>query len=285
MTDEQSKKAKSKDLKYHPACSMFPKLTGTELEALVEDIRANGQIDQIVLLDKPGDRYNGTVLDGRNRLQACKKADVEPSCKKLKVEDPLQFVISANIARRHMDKSQRAMLALDLLHEFRKDAQQRMKKGVKDPSEKVREGGKATEKVAKLVGVSDRYVEHAIKVSKKGCPRLVEWVKQGKHSLTLSLAIKIIKKFPKFGEQEELLDKNLEEIRRIMEGKKSLTGKTKQRQSSLKVTIRSINNLINNRLKAVNNKIKKASPEDRVLFKKSLIELRQRIDETCSQLD
>jgi ParB-like chromosome segregation protein Spo0J len=43
----------------------------TELRALANDIKANGQLEAIVL-------YDGKVLDGRNRLAACELAGVEP---------------------------------------------------------------------------------------------------------------------------------------------------------------------------------------------------------------
>jgi hypothetical protein len=57
---------------WHEAANVLPILEGDELNDLAEDIRKYGLQNPVVLLD-------GKVLDGRNRLLACKLADVEPS--------------------------------------------------------------------------------------------------------------------------------------------------------------------------------------------------------------
>src|SRR3990172_9106480 len=59
------------DYEAHPAAALFPVLGEDELQKLADDIRANGLLEPIVL-------YEGKVLDGRNRLDACKRAGVEP---------------------------------------------------------------------------------------------------------------------------------------------------------------------------------------------------------------
>ena len=53
----------------HPACLLFPKLTGPALDELAADIKDRGLIEPIVLL-------HGQVLDGKNRLAACRIAGV-----------------------------------------------------------------------------------------------------------------------------------------------------------------------------------------------------------------
>lgn len=55
----------------HPASTLFPTMSGTELDALVEDIKKNGLLEPIIL-------HQGKVLDGRNRLLACERAKVKP---------------------------------------------------------------------------------------------------------------------------------------------------------------------------------------------------------------
>lgn len=49
---------------FHPIANLFPLMTGDEYLALVEDIRANGLLEPVVL-------YEGKILDGRNRYNAC----------------------------------------------------------------------------------------------------------------------------------------------------------------------------------------------------------------------
>jgi ParB-like chromosome segregation protein Spo0J len=51
----------------HPACFAFPLLAEAELKDLAEDIKLRGLLHPIV-------RYQGQILDGRNRLAACAMA-------------------------------------------------------------------------------------------------------------------------------------------------------------------------------------------------------------------
>ena len=89
----------------HPAASLFPLLTGAALDELVEDIRQNGLIHPIVL------DTEGRVIDGRNRLAACKLAGIEPRFEQYTGDDPLSYVVSANAKRRNMNKAQLAITA------------------------------------------------------------------------------------------------------------------------------------------------------------------------------
>lgn len=105
-----------------PAADVFPMMADDELAELAEDIKVNGLRDPIVIADIPDE--NGelieTLIDGRNRRKACKKAGVEPSTRKLDGEDPTAFVLSANIHRRHLTRGQRAMAVAMIYPEPRK---------------------------------------------------------------------------------------------------------------------------------------------------------------------
>ena len=97
---------------FHPLADLFPLIEGEPFDEMVEDIRMNGQRDDIVTLDH-------MILDGRNRFRACRAAEVEPRCRvfgsrPFDGNDPEAFVISANIKRRHLNASQCAMIAADL---------------------------------------------------------------------------------------------------------------------------------------------------------------------------
>ena len=61
------------ELAVHPVAALFPMLAGDELEELAADIKARGLLQPIVL------DAEGRILDGRNRLAACKIAGVEPN--------------------------------------------------------------------------------------------------------------------------------------------------------------------------------------------------------------
>ncbi len=78
-----------------------------DLQSLADDIRANGLRESIKLWD-----VGGPVVDGRNRLAACKLAGVAPKFEAIVGEsDPVAYVVSLNLHRRHLDTSQRANVA------------------------------------------------------------------------------------------------------------------------------------------------------------------------------
>lgn len=100
------------NIEFHPAADIFPLLEGEEFDALVADIKANGQLARIILKD-------GKVLDGRNRLRACLAAGIEPSfaCEAYsdQITDPTAYVISANIRRRHLDPETKIKILAQLV--------------------------------------------------------------------------------------------------------------------------------------------------------------------------
>jgi ParB-like nuclease domain len=87
----------------HPVASLFPLMTGEELEELARDITANGLLHPLVV------DAEGQLIDGRNRLAACEIAKVEPRFEQLNGRDPLAYIVSANLNRRNLTKGQQAM--------------------------------------------------------------------------------------------------------------------------------------------------------------------------------
>lgn len=93
------------EMEFHPVADLFPMLADDELAELAADIKARGLLHPIVLDEQ------GRVLDGRNRLAACRIAAVEPTFTTYDGDDPDGYALSVNIARRHLTKGQQAMIA------------------------------------------------------------------------------------------------------------------------------------------------------------------------------
>jgi len=90
-------------LDLHPLCTLFPRLSGAEFDALRDDIKANGLRQPIVL-------HEGMILDGGNRYRACIEAGVEPEFAPFEGGNLVSFVLSANLHRRHMTPGQQAAI-------------------------------------------------------------------------------------------------------------------------------------------------------------------------------
>jgi hypothetical protein len=91
-------------MKIHPYAAVFPDMDDATYRALVDDIAANG-------LRLPITLYDGQILDGRNRYRACVELGIEPATEAYKGTDPIDFVVSLNLRRRHLNESQIGMIA------------------------------------------------------------------------------------------------------------------------------------------------------------------------------
>ncbi len=91
----------------HPYANLFPMMSEEEIKSFAKDIAEKGLMESIVV-------FEDKILDGRNRNAACKIADVQPHYEFYYGSDPLGYVISLNLHRRHLDESQRAMVAAKL---------------------------------------------------------------------------------------------------------------------------------------------------------------------------
>lgn len=87
----------------HPLCTLFPRMSGQEFQSLVDDIKANGQREPIML-------HEGMILDGGNRYRACLEAGIEPLFMEFGGTNIVSYVLSANLHRRHMTPGQQAAI-------------------------------------------------------------------------------------------------------------------------------------------------------------------------------
>lgn len=184
----------------HPAADLMPMLGESDLAALAADIRANGLHEPVVLFD-------GQVLDGRNRLAACRLAGVEPTFRTLEsCGDPVSFVLSVNVRRRHLSTTQLAMVAGRV-------AASGLNLG---PGQKssvpnlVQAGERTVDAAARLVGgVEKSSIILAISVLKHGAPELIALV--DRNDLAVSVAAKAAK-FPT-DQQRELVARGPDAVR------------------------------------------------------------------------
>ena len=112
-------------LPVHSAATLFPMMNAAALQELADDIREHGQREPVILFD-------GKVLDGRNHLLACEMAGVEPrfvTRTDAEVGDPIDFVLSLNKHRRHMEPSQLATLSVKVSAAYAVAAAERARVG------------------------------------------------------------------------------------------------------------------------------------------------------------
>lgn len=95
------------ELKAHPVADLFPMLAAEELQELADDIKTRGLL-QPIMVDA-----EGQILDGRNRLAACKLAGVEPVFEHYLGDDPDGYAVAVNVARRMITKGQKAMIIVE----------------------------------------------------------------------------------------------------------------------------------------------------------------------------
>lgn len=156
-------------LQAHPVADLFPLMEGSVYIALLEDMRQHGQREPVVL------HPDGRILDGRNRYRACQEIGLPLSTITWDGNGTeLNFVLSLNLHRRHLDESQRAMVAAKVAN--LKDGQQAasIEAAVTQPE------------AAEMLNVSRASVQRARKILEKGSPELIAGVEQGR--VTVSAA-------------------------------------------------------------------------------------------------
>ena len=167
-------------LRAHPAAEAFPMMGDAELAELAEDIKANGLRTPVVVIDVAGETL---VLDGRNRLRAAHMAGLPTVASRLfDGPDPVAYVLSTNLHRRHLTESQRAMVGATLKRLLAVDAKERQRGGqggVLLMANLPEAKGASRDKAAELVNVSPRLVQTAETVLEKGAPELVDAVRRG----------------------------------------------------------------------------------------------------------
>lgn len=148
-------------LQSHPFSELFPLISEEEKNELADDIVVNGLLHPIIM-------YEGKILDGRNRYDACIEVNVKPAFEEYRGTNPLAFVISCNLNRRHLTTSQRAMIAAQI---------ENMPQG--RPQNKQVNCPLPRKHVAETLSVSESSVQRASRVLNQS-PQLAKEVLSGK---------------------------------------------------------------------------------------------------------
>ena len=92
----------------HPFGAVIPPLSDDEFKGLCKSVKKNGYQDQFPIVV-----YEGMILDGWHRWQACLKEGVTPKMVKYSGKDPIGFVRSS-LERRHMSDDMKASSLAEL---------------------------------------------------------------------------------------------------------------------------------------------------------------------------
>jgi hypothetical protein len=148
----------------HPLAHIFPPMSGAETNDLGDDMFKHGQRESIWL-------YEGKILDGRNRYNACLLKDIEPRFSEYDGTDPLGFVISMNLHRRQLSTSQRAISGAKIAT---------LRDGQRKSGSPNGEGDSFTQAdAATMFNVSKHTIERARIVLDEGAPELLDAVEKG----------------------------------------------------------------------------------------------------------
>lgn len=177
---------------FHQLANVFPLIDGAEFAELVSDIRKHGVREPIWI-------YEGEILDGRNRYRASREAGVDCPMQEYHGDDPVSFVVSLNLKRRHLSESQRAMVAAKLAN--LSDGQRA------DQAAQICAAVTQNE-AADMLNVSRRTVQTAKAVQEQGAPELVQAVETGKVSVSAAADIATLPK----QEQVEIVARGEKEI-------------------------------------------------------------------------
>jgi ParB-like chromosome segregation protein Spo0J len=171
---------------FHEAANIFP-LDEEHIDELAADIRKNG-------LRVPIETLDGKIIDGRRRHLACGRVGVKPTYRAVQEDDPIAYVLTLNLHRRHLTPSQAAMVGARVKEMYNRQAKERQREAGKTHGrgkEKVPVNlpepigtGDARDQAARAVGVSGKTIDYATKVITRAIPEVVKAVDEGRMAVS-----------------------------------------------------------------------------------------------------
>ena len=148
-----------------------------------------------------GPNGDGRILEGRHRTLACDQLGIAPT-EVLWTGVPgteVDYVLSVNLKRRHLNESQRALVAARAREVMLRPGRSEVRHlsfslAPEGPAsstdiEPSRSVGRTSARVAQELNVSPRLVEYAAKVMREGVPSLVDAVQRGEVSIRAASTI------------------------------------------------------------------------------------------------
>lgn len=174
-------------MKFHEIANIFPMMGEAEFDQLKADIAINGLLEPVWT-------YSGFILDGRNRYVACQDLGVDPRYQEYTGSDPQSFVISKNLHRRHLNETQRMLVAKKLAN---------MNRGNYSKSANLPITPITQADAAKQLNVSERGIRMVNEVERKA-PELMEKMESGE--MTANEAVKEARKKERNAERKEIAE-------------------------------------------------------------------------------
>jgi len=171
----------SEPVRFHEYANLFPMLLGDAMNALRDDIRVHGVREPVVFLD-------GAILDGRNRYMCARDLCIAYPRVEFSGADPLSFVISNNLHRRHLTESQRAAVAAKIAN-MGHGGDRKSDQGANLHLDQPEALAVTVAQAAGMLKVSPRSVADARKVHETAPPEIVRAVDDGRMSVSLAAKV------------------------------------------------------------------------------------------------
>lgn len=157
-------------LSIHPACALWPRPSDEVVREIAEDIKARG-------LDNPIWLFEGAILDGKTRYEACEMVGVTPRFETYTGNDPVEFVVSQNAKRRHMSQGAMGLIIADLAKLRRGGDRGNQYTGGKVVATTLANKNQTMTNLAEIAGLSRDTLIDCKTLHKKAEPNVIEMVR------------------------------------------------------------------------------------------------------------
>lgn len=234
---------------YHPVIELFPPMSDADFQDLKADIAKNGLKTEIAV-------WKGQLIDGRHRVRALIELGIDWRRKAIEVDDdadPVEYALSCNLKRRHLNTSQLAMVADKVRGIYDEECAETKRATEGRPSkskpkenlpEDKKSGNQARDKAAATVGVSGKLADAARTVRKMGTPELAKAVESG--DVAVTAAAEIAKTLPPAKQVEAVKSGTVaKEAAKVRQEKK----KPKSEREAVLVAVRDLHNTVDSILR------------------------------------